>query len=104
MRLGYMLDKVNGGVTRAAAIVTIIAALAGGFAWVDSRYARSAVVQQNFQRVSDSISQLHCRIIRHQLNELDAKEEFKQLNEYDNVNKEELNRAWKANCVGGTDG
>jgi S-adenosylmethionine synthetase len=68
--------------------------LASTVMWMNNTFA----TKQDLERLSESVQDLRCNIIRSELNMLDAKKNYADLTEYDLVARKNLHRRWKREC------
>lgn len=80
---------------------TLIGMISGVVLWMESRYAHSDEVAKDLDSVVQTIQELRCQMIRDQLNDLAAKEQYSDLTEYDHVTQQSMIRKWRESCNGG---
>lgn len=106
-----MIPTVNGShrITIGALIVvlTLVGTIVGG-AWAldaryDSRYANKELVQKGFEDVLKVISNMNCKEIREELNDLALKEDTDAgMTRYDRARKNDLELRWQRECLDGS--
>ena len=91
--------SVRQWVTVIGAVAVVLPSLGSAWLWHDSRYAHAEPVKKEIRRIEQqsykTMDGLHRQMIINELNRLTAKEHETQLNQWEKVHKQELEKEWE---------
>lgn len=78
----------------------IVGMIVASVAWMDNRYAKSEDISRAMNEIVQTVRDLRCRMINEEMQELQTKSEYAELQPYENVRLQTVERRWQQTCAG----
>lgn len=78
----------------------IVGMIVASITWLDGRYAKTEDISVAMDEIVQTVRDLRCRMINEEMQELQTRQEYDNLQPYENVRLSTVERRWKMTCAG----